>query len=123
MTVEKELFPLKNVVGSVSFQLKKLAVSGRVIENSAGDSIQAVGYDPQQLRLSLQGIDYLVQTLDEISGFLDGIVPEIEGDAYIDISEPVRRIKLRELSAEIVGKIIPTPDPISSRASGDLDLF
>lgn len=123
MTVEEELFPLRDVVESVAFQLRKLAVSGRVIENSAGESIQAVGYDPQQLRLSLQGIDFLVQTLDEISGFLENIVHEIEGDVRIDISGPVQGIKLRELSAGIVGQIIPTPDSMCSRKSGDLDLF
>ncbi|SDX32453.1 hypothetical protein [Roseicitreum antarcticum] len=123
MTEKEKVFPLRDVVESVAFQMRKLSASGRRIEDAAGDHIRSDGFDRKSIRLSLQGIDHLVQTLDELSIFLEDIVPEIERTARVDISGPVRRMKLRELSLEILGQIGKEPAPGAARTAGDLDLF
>ena len=118
-----EAVPLRDLFASLAEQLRQMALAGRGIEDRVSDVILDGTGGMESLRVSLQGLDHLVQTLNELSHFLDDVALETDGHQRLAVVGPARRLRLRKL-ADALGARLPDPmAPASQHAAGDVDLF
>lgn len=118
-----ETVPLRDLFATLAEQLRQLALAGRGIEDRVGDVIRDGTGGADRLGVSLQGLDHMVQTLNELSHFLDDVALETEGHQRLAVVGPARRLRLRQL-ADALGARLPDPMAPSPRhEAGDVDLF
>lgn len=117
-----ETMPLRDLFAVLAEQLRQQALTGRGIEDRVGDMILDGSGRAEQLRVSLQGLDHLVQVLDELAHFLDDLALETDGHLRLVVLGPARRLRLRRL-AEALGAGLPDPATPLLHEAGDVDLF
>ena len=120
---DADTMPLRDLFAVLAEQLRQQALTGRGIEDRVGDVILDGTGAADRLRVSLQGLDHLVQVLNELGHFLDDLALETDGHHLVAVQGPARRLRLRNL-AEALGARLPghvTPSPLHE--AGDVDLF
>lgn len=117
-----ETMPLRDLFAVLAEQLRQQALTGRGIEDRVGDVILDGSGGADRLRVSLQGLDHLVQVLNELAHFLDDLALETDGHLRLAVLGPARRLRLRRL-AEALGAGSPDPTTSLLHEAGDVDLF
>lgn len=117
-----ETMPLRDLFAVLAEQLRQQALTGRGIEDRVGDVILDGSGGADRLRVSLQGLDHLVQVLNELAHFLDDLALETDGHLRLAVLGPARRLRLRRL-AETLGAGSPDPTTPLLHEAGDVDLF
>lgn len=112
--------PLRGLVLNLAAQLHALAVTGRDIEDSVGERIQN-GASSRSISSSLQQLDHLVQALEDLSRFLNGVAPAIDGEVHLALAGAGRALRLRALATALIQG--EARSDIPPHASGDVDLF
>lgn len=114
--------PLRDLFATLAEQLRQQALQGRGIEDRVGDVILDGASGAERLRNSLQGLDHIVQTLNELSHFLDDVALETDGHLRLAVAGPARRLRLRQL-AEALGARREPIGQTPPHAAGEVDLF
>jgi hypothetical protein len=119
------LFPehvvLRNLLANLSAELGHLAVAALEIEDRVGDVIAEGLPGGDRLSLSLQGLDHLVQTVNELSTFIAALSQTTDESIVVPVSGHIRAIGLRSLAEALVGKAVPRVGRGDDR--GEVDLF
>jgi hypothetical protein len=119
------LFPehvvLRNLLANLSEELRHLAAAALEIEDRVGDVIADGLAGGERLSLSLQGLDHLVQTVNELSTFIGALSSSTDEKITIPVSGHIRAIGLRSLAEALVGHAVPRAERHDGR--GEVDLF
>lgn len=123
MPQSPETIPLRALFAVLAEQLRQQALTGRGLEDRVGDVILDGAGGAERLRVSLQGLDHLVQVLSELAHFLDDLALETDGHQRLAVVGPARRLRLRTL-AEALGARLADPLRSAERnEAGEVDLF
>lgn len=112
---------LRNFLANLSEELRHLAAAALEIEDRVGDVIAEGLAGGDRLSSSLQGLDHLVQTANELSVFIAALSQSADESTTIPVSGHLRAIGLRSLAEALVGKAVPRSERSSGR--GEVDLF
>ena len=109
---------LQSFLGNLSAELVRLAAAALEIEEKVGDVIADGKAGGERLLVSLQGLDHLVQTANELAAFIAALSQSADGEITIPVSGHIQSIGLRALAESLVGRA-------GSRSSslGDVDIF
>lgn len=117
-----ETIPLRDLFATLAEQLRQQALQGRGIEDRVGDVILDGAGGAERLRISLQGLDHIVQTLNDLSHFLEDVALETDGHLRLAVAGPARRLRLRKLAEALGARAEPTA-PVPLHEAGEVDLF
>jgi hypothetical protein len=112
---------LRSFLANLSEELRHLAASALEIEDRVGDVIAEGLAGGEKLSLSLQGLDHLVQTANELSVFIAALSNSADDNIAIPVSGHIRAIGLRSLAEALVGQAGPRSERLNGR--GEVDLF
>lgn len=118
-----ETIPLRDLFAILSEQLRLQALAGRGLEDRVGDVILDGAGGAERLRVSLQGLDHLVQVLNELAHFLDDLALETDGHLRLAVVGPARRLRLRKLADALGARLSDPTAPPHRHEAGDVDLF
>jgi hypothetical protein len=113
---------LPDLIAVVADQLHALAAAGKGIEDAVGDEIALGGARARRLLVSLQGLDHIVQTLSELSLFMDSVRHMARDDVLVPVSGSLRGVRLRELANALCGKL-QEQESKGLHDAGEVDLF
>jgi hypothetical protein len=114
---------LRELLAILANELRLLALAGKSIEDRVGDEITEGATGADRLRVSLQGLDHVVQTVSELSHFLDDIALETDGHLRISVAGPARRVRLRALAEALGGRLRDASSVSHLQGGGEVDLF
>ena len=115
--------PLGQLLRRVADELHVLQRDGRALEDAIGRSILGEEPSTRETLENLQGIDLIVQTLNELGDYV-GAMGEMVGDAAaLDMSAPLARISLRDLARALSGGARRPIVDEAGRVTGEVDLF
>jgi hypothetical protein len=112
---------LHDLLGNLSAELRGLASTALDIEDKVGDVIADGMRGGDRLVVSLQGLDHLAQTANELAAFVGSIAGSVDRSIAIPVAEHVQSIGLRSLAEALVGHGASKSALLTSR--GDVDLF
>jgi hypothetical protein len=119
------LFPehvvLRSLLANLSAELRHLGAAALEIEDRVGDVIAEGLAGGEKLSLSLQGLDHLVQTVNELSTFVGALSQSTDEAITVPVSGHIRAIGLRSLAQALVGQAVPRAGTVDGR--GEVDLF
>jgi hypothetical protein len=119
------LFPehvvLRNLLANLSDELRHLAAAALEIEDRVDDVIAEGLAGGERLSLSLQGLDHLVQTVNELSTFIGALSQSADEAITVPVNGHIRAIGLRSLAEALVGHAVPRAERLD--AGGEVDLF
>ncbi len=119
----KESIALRDFMAILSREVRLIALAGKVIEDRVGDRIADGTVRGEAFLPSLQGLDHLVQTANELSHFLDDVALETDGHLRVSVAGPARRVKLRALAEALVRVSREAPPCFDDPKLGHVDLF
>jgi hypothetical protein len=114
---------LRELLAILANELRLLALAGKSIEDRVGDEITDGAAGADRLRVSLQGLDHVVQTVSELSHFLDDIALETDGHLRVSVAGPARRVRLRALAEALGGRLRDASSVSHLQGGGEVDLF
>tara|TARA_R110002096_G_scaffold405044_1_gene602963 strand:- start:2937 stop:3302 length:366 start_codon:yes stop_codon:yes gene_type:complete len=100
----------------MAIQLRSLHRIARELEYILGDALQDRPHRPDP---RLQSLDFLIQSLDGLTLFLEDLAPDLEPCMKVDLSVACRRIVLRDLQHALASGDVPD----KTTASGDAEFF
>ena len=112
---------LRNLLANLSAELRHLAADALEIEDRVGEVIAEGLAGGDRLSLSLQGLDHLVQTANELSTFIGALSQSTDEGITVPVSGHIRAIGLRSLAEALVGQAVPRIEKADGR--GEVDLF
>lgn len=112
---------LSDLLANLSEELRHLASAALEIEDRVGDVIAEGLAGGDRLSSSLQGLDHLVQTANELSVFIGALSRSADQEIAIPVSAHIRAIGLRSLAEALVGKASPRSERFKD--GGEVDLF
>jgi hypothetical protein len=112
---------LQDFLGNLSAELLLLAAAALEIEEKVGDVIADGMSGGERLLVSLQGLDHLVQTANELAAFIAALSQSADGEITIPVTGHIQSIGLRSLAESLVGQAGSQRNRLSSR--GEVDLF
>ena len=118
-----EVIPLRDFFAILAEQLRLQALAGRGLEDRVGDVILDGAGGAERLRVSLQGLDHLVQVLSELAHFLDDLALETDGHQRLAVVGPARRLRLRKLAEALGARLSDPTQPVQRQEAGDVDFF
>lgn len=116
-----EQVALRSFLANLSEELRNLAGAALEIEDRVGDVIADGLAGGERLSSSLQGLDHLVQTANELSAFIGALSQSTDETTTIPLNGHLKSIGLRSLAEALVGRSVPRPD--RSTGGGEVDLF
>jgi hypothetical protein len=114
---------LRKIVSVVAEQLEAMGREGKAIEDVVGDIIRNGQVSGNGLKETLQGLDHMVQIIDELAIFLNNIKLQVDPDIDLDIEDAAKRLKLRELCIALGCQPPQSDGPGSMHRAGDVDFF
>ncbi|RYI34424.1 MAG: hypothetical protein EON48_01940 [Acetobacteraceae bacterium] len=114
---------LRDFMAILAREVRLIALAGKVIEDRVGDRIAEGTTRADAFLPSLQGLDHLVQTANELSHFLDDVALETDGHLRVPVAAPARRVKLRALAEALVRVSREAPPTFDDTMLGHVDLF
>lgn len=115
--------PLSDLLRRVARELRVLQGEGRSLEDAIGRAILGEEPSTRETLAHLQGVDLIVQTLGELSDYVEAMTGMITPDPVIDVSAPLARISLRELARNLSGGSRQPIVDQDGQISGEVDLF
>jgi len=113
--------PLRTLLATLGTETRALAAQAVLIEDAVAGQ-PGFGTGAKDALQILQSIDLLVQSLDAVAIFVNGLAQEVDPLATVDPRAAVARIGLRDLAASLAGQARPGPQA-RVRDTGDVHLF
>jgi hypothetical protein len=115
--------PLSFLLVRLAAELRILRAEGQTVEEAIGDSLLGEKANPRDTLANLQKIDVVVQSLGEISSYLDALVAALPVDPDLEMDEALQRITLRDLARSLSGGWRKQIIDASGDAIGEVELF
>jgi hypothetical protein len=112
---------LQDFLGNLSAELLRLAAAALEIEEKVGDVIADGMAGGERLLVSLQGLDHLVQTANELAAFIAALSRSADGEITIPVTGHIQSIGLRSLAESLVGRA--GSNGVRRSNLGEVDLF
>lgn len=115
--------PLSFLLSRLAKELRILQVEGQTVEEAIGDSLLGEAVNPRDTLANLQKIDLVVQSLGEMSAYLDALVTELPSDPNLDMDHAFRQITLRDLARTLSGGWRKQVVDSKGQTNGEVELF
>ena len=121
----KPVFPehiiLQDFLSNLSAEMVLLAVRAQDLEDRVGDVIAEGMPGGDRLLVSLQGLDHLVQTVNELANFISALSLTVDQNITLPLDRHLQSIGLRALAEGLIGQ--PANRAKSPVDMGEVDLF
>ncbi|MAY88635.1 MAG: hypothetical protein CML02_18190 [Pseudooceanicola sp.] len=115
--------PLSFFLTRFAEELRILKSEGQTVEEAIGESLLEGGANPRDTLANLQKIDLVVQSLGELSTYLETMVISLPIDPELNMDDAFRQITLRDLARTLSGGWRKPVVDSSGETTGEVELF
>ncbi|HLQ17791.1 MAG TPA: hypothetical protein VK146_02335 [Tabrizicola sp.] len=116
-----ERMALQDLMRNLSAELFQLGTTALEIEDKVGDVIADGLPGGERLLVSLQGLDHLAQTANELAAFVGSVAGAVDPAVSVPVSGHIQAIGLRSLAEALAGQFGGRPQ--GGNSMGEVDLF